>query len=177
VTTLPQLVFLHGLESGPHGSKYRLLASLDLGSVIAPDCEGVHDPRERLRMIETTLGGHDDLVLVGSSFGGLMALLYAAAHPAQVAGLVLCAPAVHRPELIELPDVAKQLPVRVIHGRQDDVVPLAAVRAYCEAHGLSLTVVDDGHRLANSHAAIERLVRAVVGVYQRGASSRDPGRT
>ncbi len=103
VTTLPQLVFLHGLESGPHGSKFHLLAGLGLGTVVAPDCEGVHDPHERLDIIEATLNGLDDLVLVGSSFGGLMALLYAVRHPDQVAGLVLCAPAVHRPDLMEVP--------------------------------------------------------------------------
>jgi pimeloyl-ACP methyl ester carboxylesterase len=177
VTTLPQLVFLHGLESGPHGSKYHLLASLGLGSVIAPDCEGVLVPHERLRIIETTLNGLDDLVLVGSSIGALMALLYATAHRKQLAGMVLCAPAVDHPDIVKLPRLPRNFPTLVLHGRHDNVVPLAAVQAYCHAQYLGLSVVDDGHRLANSHAAIERLVRAVVGVYQRGASSRDPGRT
>jgi hypothetical protein len=63
------------LESGPHGSKCHLLAPMGLGTVAAPDCEGVLDPHERLCIIETTLDGYDDLVPVGSSFGGLMALV------------------------------------------------------------------------------------------------------
>ncbi len=41
-------------------------------------------------------------------------------------------------------------------------MPLAAVRAYCEAHGLSLTVVDDRHRLGSSHAELAGFVREVV---------------
>lgn len=167
----PQLVFLHGLESGPHGSKFQLLQGLGLGEVLAPDCEGVQDVAQRMAMIEADLGETPQLLLVGSSFGGLMALLYAAAHPQQIAGLVLCAPAVHRPELVDLPGspgggALPAVPVRVLHGRQDAVVPLAPVQAYCAAQGLALTVVDDGHRLAESHAELAALVREVWQVAQ-----------
>jgi pimeloyl-ACP methyl ester carboxylesterase len=156
-----QLVFLHGLESGPHGSKYQTLARLGLGEVLAPNCEGIQDPALRLQIIERELTDHRRMVLVGSSFGGLMALLYAAKHPQRVAGLVLCAPAVHRPDLCEPPDVTPGFPVRVLHGRQDDVVPLASVQAYCQAQGLPLTLVDDDHRLGKNHAEMTRLVRDV----------------
>ena len=162
--TKPQLVFLHGLESGPHGSKYRLLAGLGLGEVLSPDCQGVDDPSERLRIIEAALADRNHLVLVGSSFGGLMALLYVARHPQQVAGVVLCAPAVHRPDLPRPPELPGSLVARVLHGRGDEVVPLADVVAYCEAQALPLTLVDDAHRLADSHVELERLVREVVGV-------------
>lgn len=166
-----QLVFLHGLESGPHGSKYQLLSTLSLGTVLAPDCEGVFDVSERLRLIEAALRGVPRVVLVGSSFGGLLALLYAAAHPARVAGMMLCAPAVHVPELIALPGLPAgaqlpTVPVQVLHGSQDDVVPLAPVQAYCAAQGFTLTVVPDGHRLAVSHAELAKLVREVWGAAQ-----------
>ena len=161
-----QLVFLHGLESGPHGSKFHLLQSLGLGEVLAPDCHGVQDVARRLAMIEAALGDTPQLLLVGSSFGGLMALVFAAAHPQQIAGLVLCAPAVHRPELVDLPGSPgggelPAVPVRVRHGSQDTVVPLAPVRAFCQAQGLPLQVIDDGHRLAESHAELAALVREV----------------
>jgi hypothetical protein len=49
----------------------------------------------------------------------------------------------------------------VLHGSQDTVVPLAPLQAYCAAHNLELRVVDDGHRLADSHAELAALVREV----------------
>lgn len=161
-----RLVFLHGLESGPMGSKFQLLQRLGLGAVEAPDCQGLTSVAARLAAIEASLGDGRDLLLVGSSFGGLMALHYANAHPQRVAGLVLCAPAVHRPELLATPEGTAVVPppatpVRVLHGRQDAVVPLTAVEDYCHRHRLALTVVDDGHRLGASHAELAELVREV----------------
>jgi|GEM_PF-235350 len=156
----PHLVFLHGLESGPRGSKYRTLTDLGLGPVDAPDCEGVYDPDLRFGAIEAALAGRDRLLLVGSSFGGLMALRFAAARPEQVAGLVLCAPAVHRAAW-PVPDVRPGLPVRVLHGDQDATVPLAAVEAFCRRNGLPLRVVADEHRLQASHHVLAELVREV----------------
>ena len=72
----PRLVFLHGLESGPHGSKYQALREID-PDLISPDCEGLNDIGERLAVIERELEGIGRMVLVGSSFGGLAALLFA----------------------------------------------------------------------------------------------------
>jgi predicted alpha/beta hydrolase family esterase len=154
-----RIVFLHGLESGPHGSKYQTLQDLGLGPVLAPDCEGMADPVARLAKIRKALQDEPYLLLVGSSFGALMALRYAAQWPGQVAGLVLCAPAVHRPEW-PAPQPPRGIPVAVLHGAQDDVVPLQAVRKWTRWDA-SLTVVQDGHRLAASHAELAGLVREV----------------
>jgi len=65
-----KLVFLRGLESGPHGSKYQTLRDLD-PELIAPDCTGIGDLESRLRIIEDSLAGVDRMVIVGSSLGGL----------------------------------------------------------------------------------------------------------
>ena len=158
----PQLVFLHGLESQPGGSKFITLQGLGLGDVLEPDCSNLKVPSDRFRVVETALADKQRLVLVGSSFGGLMALKFAAAHPEQVAGMVLCAPAVHRTETgWPPPAVQRTIPVRVLQGSRDATVPLAAVEAYCAANGLPLTVVDDDHRLGASHDVMARLVREV----------------
>lgn len=159
---MPQLVFLHGLETGPHGNKFQTLAGLGLGEVLAPDCRDLNSPDARLPVIEAALAGKARLVLVGSSFGGLMALKFVVAHPEQVAGIVLCAPAVHRTEPgWTPPPVSLSIPVRVLHGAQDETVPLAAVEAYCAANGLPLSVVQDKHRLLASHEVMAELVREV----------------
>lgn len=158
-----QVVFLHGLESGPHGSKYKALVEAGLGPVLAPDCTGLTTPSERLAVIEATLAGERELLLVGSSFGGLMALQYAHAHPEQVAGMVLCAPAVHRSEPgWTPPQTVPDVPIRVLHGARDELIALDLVRSWCHEHVVRLLVVDDDHRLGNHRAQLVELVREVL---------------
>ena len=154
-----RVAFLHGLESGPHGSKYQLLCGLGLGEVLAPDGYRVVDPEERLRLIREALKDEAHLLLVGSSFGGLMALRFAERWPDQVAGMVLCAPAVHRADL-PAPPVPRGIPLAVLHGRQDETVPLQAVTAWASGQ-VQVTVVEDGHRLERSHAVLAQLVQDV----------------
>jgi len=142
-------MFLHGLESGPHGQKYQALKE-KFGAVISPDCTGISDPQQRLQIIRTAIEPlTEPLLVVGSSMGGLMALLLQQDCPKKVAGLLLCAPALHRPEANGLN--ADSLPVtQIIHGRFDRVVPIEASRKF----GAPLLEVDDDHSLKNSLALI-----------------------
>ncbi len=157
-----QIVFLHGLESGPRGSKFQSLAAA-FPNVESPDTEGITDVDERLSRIEEALAGHQRLLLVGSSFGGLMACLFADRHPDRVAGSVLLAPALHEPTAQWVASISR-VPEHclIIHGLQDDIVPIAASRVFAMRLGLELIEVDDGHRLANSHdhivAATKRML-------------------
>jgi len=147
-----QIVFLHGLETGPHGSKYQALR-LMFGEVISPDCEGVKEPQQRLAIIQQTLSDQTGpFLVVGSSAGGLMALLLQREDP-RVKGLVLCAPALHTEHGDTL--TAEGLPDTVIiHGRGDDVVPIECSREF----GAPLVEVDDDHRLNDSLPLMLRLV-------------------
>lgn len=148
-----KILFLHGLESGPHGSKYQALRKV-FGEILAPDCRGVKDEKERLTIIQREIcreGG--SFLVVGSSMGGLMALLLQKENWQQVAGLVLCAPAIHRPAAINL-NLENLPPTVVIHGTKDDVVPVEA----SERFGDRLIKVDDDHRLSSSMGEILRAV-------------------
>jgi len=148
-----KILFLHGLETGPHGSKYQALKEM-FGEVLSPDCSGVKDEIKRLKIIEKEISRETGpFLVVGSSMGGLMALLLQNQHPEQVAGLVLCAPAIHRPSAIEL-DLNNLPPTIVIHGTQDDVVPIEASQPF----GDRLRKVKDDHRLSNS---MDEILRAV----------------
>ncbi len=70
-----KILFLHGLESGPHGIKYQALKRV-FGSIAAPDCRDIVDEDERLEIILATLKNEPQPhLVVGSSMGGLMALL------------------------------------------------------------------------------------------------------
>lgn len=148
-----KILFLHGLESGPHGSKYQALTWM-FGDVLAPDCSGIKDEWQRLDIIQQQLETEKEpVIVVGSSMGGLMALLLNQVNPEKVAGMVLCAPAIHRPEAKNL-DVEKLPPTIVIHGRADTVVPFSCSAVF----GKRLIAVDDDHRLSNSMPVILRAV-------------------
>lgn len=139
-----QLVFLHGLETGPYGNKYQALNAM-FAAVISPDCEGIKDPQQRLHIIqERTKDEPGPFLVVGSSAGGLMALLWQQVEP-RIAGLVLCAPALHTAAASSL-SAAALPPTVVIHARQDDVVPIESSRKF----GAPLIEVDDNHSLSAS---------------------------
>jgi len=148
-----KILFLHGLESGPHGSKYQALKWM-FGDILAPDCTGVKDESQRLRIIQQQLETENEpVIVVGSSMGGLMALLLNQANPDKVAGMVLCAPAIQRPAAKNL-DVATLPPTIVIHGTADTVVPFDCSAIF----GERLIAVNDDHRLSHSLPSILRAV-------------------
>lgn len=143
------LMFFHGLESGPHGSKYQSLTTL--GPVDSPDFQGM-DLQERLDKAEAHTRPMHDIVLVGSSFGGLLAARLYSLHPDRFKALVLLAPALHfREETDQIERLPSPERIVVIHGTRDDVVPLEPVQAFCNGFDIDVTVVDDEHRLAASH--------------------------
>lgn len=147
------IFFFHGLESGPIGTKY-LRLSEDF-EVTSPDFRDM-DIWERLEKAERETQGMSDLVVVGSSYGGLLAALLYSKHPERFRGYVLMAPALYR----DAADRVERMPENavVIHGIHDDVVPIDAVREKCAELGVVVTEVDDNHRL---HAALDLMVEAV----------------
>lgn len=91
-TAPPPLFFLHGLESSSQGFKARWFRAR-FPQMRIHDYQG--DLHSRLAQLERESQGLDRLILVGSSFGGLMATCHAQRHPGQCAGLVLLAPALN----------------------------------------------------------------------------------
>lgn len=142
----PVIYFLHGLESGPHGSKYQNLRKSN--RVFSPSFQGM-DIWERLEKIACETQSMRNLILVGSSYGGLLASLLYSRHPERVRGLVLMAPALYQ----EAAEQVERMPsdAVVIHARQDEVVPIGPVREKCARHGIKIIEVDDNHRLQESH--------------------------
>lgn len=146
------ILFAHGLEGSPQGTKVRYLqaAGLDLE---APDLQGL-SLATRVERIEV-LSAAGGFLLAGSSYGGLTAAIVAARHPERFTGLCLLAPALLMDEPPAPPDglvAPAGLPTIVIHGRQDDVCDIEGSRRYAERSGahVELVEVDDGHRLDGS---------------------------
>jgi pimeloyl-ACP methyl ester carboxylesterase len=156
------VVFSHGRESGPWGSKITAMAAVvrDLRwAVESVDYRGLDDPGERVRKLLTIgkqLGG--PLVLVGSSMGGHVAA--AAAGELGARGLFLLAPAFymagyeqHTPQ-----DVA--CPTAIVHGWDDVIVPVENSIRWAREHQAALHLLNSDHRLEDQIEAICLLLRA-----------------
>lgn len=161
---MTHLVFLHGQESGPFGSKYQTLAAAYPERVLSPDFSG-QDLSQRLETAKAILSPlTEPLILVGSSLGGLLAVMLAAALPGRFDGLLLLAPALHLPEGQLFPSLPKQ--TVVLAGLQDTIIPAEALKIWCEARQVPLLWVEDDHRLGDSHdkilALLAEMLEAVV---------------
>lgn len=154
------IFFFHGKESGPFGTKYDALS--ERFSVDSPDFRGM-DISKRLKKAEHLTRHMEDIVVVGSSYGGLLAALLYSNHPDRFKGYVLLAPAFHLNAADEIERMPNPEYAVVIHGRQDEVVPFEASEALCSKHGVELIAVDDNHRLHGSLNIIVRVVDQLLG--------------
>ena len=143
------VVFSHGQESGPWGTKIRAMAELAkrLGcNVESIDYQGIADPTERVdKLIAEAANIDDTLVLVGSSMGGHVAT--AAAARVQAAGLFVLAPAYYMPGFEELTPVPPEMPICIVHGWNDDIVPVENSIRFAADCKAELHILDAGHRL------------------------------
>lgn len=155
------ILFFHGKESGPHGSKYKALWQ-EYPSVYSPDFQGM-DLEERLKYAEFITRERTGLTLVGSSMGGLVAAILYSRYPERFDGYVLMAPAFHWEEAHEIQKMPPPENVRVVHGTLDDIVPLGDVVSLCEKFNVEVIVVEDCHRLHKSMALMIECVRQIKG--------------
>ena len=139
-------VFVHGLESSRQGAKGVFFRERYPDMIIG-DFSGPLE--ERMEKLNRLLAGRTDLILVGSSFGGLMAAIYACENEDRVRRVILLAPALHVPDFGRFKGGKVKLPVSIFHGIKDDVVPPAAVKAIAEEvfENLDYHLVDDDHSL------------------------------
>jgi pimeloyl-ACP methyl ester carboxylesterase len=155
------VVFSHGKESGPWGSKISAMAQvvreLNLG-VESVDYRGMDDPGARVeKLLEVGGGLKGPLVLVGSSMGGHVAA--AAATRLQAAGLFLLAPAFYMAGLESFTPQDVRAPTVIVHGWHDDIVPVDNSIRWAREHRATLHLLDSGHRLDDQIDAICRLLR------------------
>jgi len=141
-----QLIFLHGLEGSSQGVKATLLRGLFPG-ILTPDFRG--SLGERMEALRAILGNTLEWTLIGSSFGGLMAALFACERPEQVKKLVLLAPALIWPDFAANPPAPMEIPTVIYHGSRDEIIPLEPTRQLAERvfRSLDFRVVDDDHGL------------------------------
>ena len=147
--TRPMVMFSHGQESGPWGTKINVMAETvrDMGcEADSVDYQGIADPSERVaKLIEYCKPLTSPLVLVGSSMGGHVAT--AAADSVSAVGLFVLAPAYYMEGYDDLTPPAPKIPISIVHGWNDDVVPVENSIRYAGECKASLHIVDGDHRL------------------------------
>ena len=155
------VLFSHGQESGPWGTKITALAQdarnagLEADSI---DYRGMPDPAERAaRLVARMRDSGGKFLLVGSSMGGYVAV--AAAQQQAAAGLFLMAPALAVPGWPKLQDTVSA-PAFIVHGWQDDIVPIQWSIDFARANHARLHLLDAGHSLTEALDEIRALFRA-----------------
>jgi pimeloyl-ACP methyl ester carboxylesterase len=155
------VVFSHGKESGPWGSKITAMAALvrELAMAVeSVDYRGMDHPGARVAKLAAT--GAElkaPLVLVGSSMGGHVSA--AAASRLKPKGLFLLAPAFYMAGYEEYTPQDVSCPTVIVHGWHDDIVPVENSIRWAREHQAALHVLNSDHRLEDQIEAICRLLR------------------
>ncbi len=143
------VVFSHGKDSGPWGRKITALADTARAEgyeVESVDYRGIDTVRGRvdaLLAVCKSLAG--DLVLVGSSLGGHVAV--ASASTLHARGVFLMAPALYMEGLPALRERALDCPAAIVHGWRDAVVPVEHSLRFAREYGAALHLLDGDHQL------------------------------
>ncbi|MDN6320374.1 MAG: alpha/beta hydrolase [Marinobacter sp.] len=155
-------VFLsHGLESGPGSTKIQALKNVaetfDNVQAHAIDHKSSKDPEVRIAQMNDAMSASgaapEDIILAGSSMGGWVCAQTSANTP--VSGCFLLAPALAMPDYPQSSPRIQAQHVQIIHGWDDEVVPVVPVIELAQGQSLPVLVLPDGHRLENS---LERVV-------------------
>ncbi len=122
--------------------------------MITPDFEG--NLQNRLQNLEGLCTPWDDLVMIGSSFGGLMATCFAIKHPAKIQKLILLAPALNFQEFT-VPEKQISVPVLLLIGKKDTVTPPNIVIPLARETfaNLSIQEMDDDHMLHRTFTSLD----------------------
>lgn len=169
-------ILSHGFESGPDATKVTALADAAerLGwTHERPDYTDLDARREvselgdvparveRLSVLATAAAARGPLVLAGSSLGAWISGQVSLRVPAKA--LFLMAPPVAMGKAPPLQ--AAGVPVSIIHGWHDELIPASAVVDWAAARNATLLLVDDAHRLSSHvEASAEAFARLLAGL-------------
>jgi len=147
-------VFIHGLESSSQGTK-GVFFRTRYPDMIIEDFVGSF--KERMNKLDDILFDRKNLIVVGSSYGGLMATVYTEKNEEKIKKLILLAPALNINEFRPYLKKKLHLPVMIYHGNNDNVVPPATVREIAGEvfTNLHYHLVNDDHSLHNTFSLMD----------------------
>ena len=147
-------IFIHGLESSNKGTKAVFFRE-KYPHMIIPTFIG--NLPERMEKLNRILSGKSHIRIVGSSFGGLMAALFAMENGSQVKRMILLAPAINMIGLAPQKQRKVSVPVWIYHGRDDEVISLTDISPIAKEvfTDLSFNIVDDDHFLHKTFKTLD----------------------
>lgn len=153
-----KVIFSHGKESGPWGTKIKRLAETAKGqnfSVESIDYTHTLNPDERAALLNQHLS-HElaPAILVGSSMGGYVSTVNAT-HP-NVRGLFLMAPALYM-QGYQQQQYQVNCPCEIVHGWVDDIVPIEHSIKFAKQSQITLHAVAAGHTLNDVLDTVDNL--------------------
>jgi alpha/beta superfamily hydrolase len=165
-------IFIHGLESSNQGTK-SIFFREHFPDMAIPNFTG--ELSERMDKLNQILKGMSGITLVGSSFGGLMASLFAMENEARAEALILLAPALNFIDESGYRIKKISLPVCIFHGTKDDVIPLKAAEDAAEKYFTNLVFnkVDDDHFLHRTFETIDWPMLLEGGYRKTGCSNKE----
>lgn len=172
------VIFAHGRDSGPWGTKIRALARVAEAfgcRVLSRDDSDNRDPELRVtRLIDEAAVLDGPVVLVGSSMGGYVAAV--ASQAVRPVGLFLMAPAFGLPGYAEPQPRPVCRELAVVHGWSDEIVAAEAVFAFARQHQAMLHMVPAGHALLEEVGWLTEIFSLFLGRCLQLAPSRKPRR-
>ena len=155
-----KIYFSHGKESGPWGFKIRRLS--EIGKRHGCDVESLDysdqpDPDQRVeRLLAALENESDDILLVGSSMGGYVALVASASRA--VRALFLMAPALYIDGFGQRQAYpSKCRDIEIVHGWSDDLIPADNSIRYAREADCALHLISGDHPLNTSMDRVEQL--------------------
>ena len=157
------IIFIHGLVSSGDGFKGQLLRKT-LPRCLTPNFTPFtqHKPikilfKERMEQLIPILEEKSQWIIIGSSFGGLMATIFTLENPSKVSKLILLAPYLSIPLLDPEVYTSVDVPVLVYHGIYDEIVSFKRSQMLAEKLFTNLIYykVDDDHTLKKTVKALK----------------------
>jgi len=160
---MQNIIFIHGLESSGDGFKGQLLRNA-LPGCLTPNLTPYTPQisirillKERMNQLIPILMKKVKWIIIGSSFGGLMSVLYACQNPSKVSKLILLAPYLSTLILDPKKYSPIDVPVIAFHGNYDEVVSIKRSQTIAEKlfTNLIYNKVDDDHSLKKTVEALD----------------------
>jgi len=159
---MTKIIFSHGKESGPWGSKIKRLAQTakTLGfEVDSIDYQGISSPEARVeKLLAYVANESEPYIYVGSSMGGYVSLV--AAESSQPNGIFLLAPALYMNDYERQEYLAQNNNIEIVHGWLDDIVPVENSIRYAQPNNVNLHLINGDHRLNSSIEEVVTLFKA-----------------